>query len=73
MDRHRTRNCRPTSRLHFAVGGTCGLSRGLIVRSVGLTKGLTGTVRSLKAGEVKEFTEIILTGASVPSVESTRA
>ena len=32
---------------------------GLIVRSVGLTKGLTGTVRSLKAGEVKEFTEVV--------------
>jgi uncharacterized protein YbjQ (UPF0145 family) len=25
----------------------------------GLTKGLTGTVRSLKAGEVKEFTEVV--------------
>lgn len=29
------------------------------MRSVGLTKGLTGTVRSLKAGEVKEFTEVV--------------
>jgi uncharacterized protein YbjQ (UPF0145 family) len=45
------------ARLH---GGTpLGLSWGLIVRSVGLTKGLTGTVRSLKAGEVKEFTEVV--------------
>jgi uncharacterized protein YbjQ (UPF0145 family) len=32
---------------------------GLIVCSVGLTKGLTGTVRSLKAGEVKESTEVV--------------
>ena len=43
----------------YTVDRTLGLSWGLIVRSVGLTKGLTGTVRSLKAGEVKEFTEVV--------------
>jgi uncharacterized protein YbjQ (UPF0145 family) len=43
----------------YRVERTLGLSWGLIVRSVGLTKGLTGTVRSLKAGEVKEFTEVV--------------
>jgi uncharacterized protein YbjQ (UPF0145 family) len=43
----------------YTVEATLGLSWGLIVRSVGLTKGLTGTVRSLKAGEVKEFTEVV--------------
>ena len=55
----------------YTVERTLGLSWGLIVRSVGLTKGLTGTVRSrieatatrtdltLKAGEVKEFTEVV--------------
>jgi uncharacterized protein YbjQ (UPF0145 family) len=43
----------------YRVERTHGLSWGLIVRSVGLTKGLTGTVRSLKAGEVKEFTEVV--------------
>ena len=32
---------------------------GLIVRSVGLTKGLTGGLRALKAGEVSEFTEVV--------------
>ena len=37
----------------YAVERTLGLSWGLIVRSVGLTKGLTGGLRSLKAGEVR--------------------
>ena len=35
--------------LGYRVERTLGLSWGLIVRSIGLTKGLTGTVRSLKA------------------------
>ena len=42
-----------------AVERTLGLSWGLIVRSVGLTKGLTGTVRSLKAGEVTQYTNVV--------------
>lgn len=36
-----------------------GLSWGVIVRSVGLTKGLTGTLRGLKAGEVPQFTDVV--------------
>jgi uncharacterized protein YbjQ (UPF0145 family) len=43
----------------YTVEGTLGLCWGLIVRSVGLTKGLTGSLRSLRAGEVKEFTEVV--------------
>lgn len=41
------------------VERTLGLSWGLIVRSVGLTKSLTGGLRSLRAGEVREFTEVV--------------
>jgi uncharacterized protein YbjQ (UPF0145 family) len=41
------------------VERTLGLSWGLIVRSVGLTKGLTGGLRSLRAGEVREFTDVV--------------
>jgi uncharacterized protein YbjQ (UPF0145 family) len=43
----------------YTVERTHGLSWGLIVRSVGLTKGLTGSLRSLRAGEVKEFTNVV--------------
>jgi uncharacterized protein YbjQ (UPF0145 family) len=43
----------------YTVERTLGLSWGLIVRSVGLTKGLTGSLRSLKAGEVREFTDVV--------------
>ena len=43
----------------YTVERTLGLSWGLIVRSVGLTKGLTGGLRSLKAGEVREFTDVV--------------
>jgi uncharacterized protein YbjQ (UPF0145 family) len=43
----------------YTVERTLGLSWGLIVRSVGLTKGLTGSLRSLRAGEVREFTEVV--------------
>jgi uncharacterized protein YbjQ (UPF0145 family) len=43
----------------YTVDRTLGLSWGLIVRSVGLTKGLTGGLRALKAGEVSEFTEVV--------------
>jgi uncharacterized protein YbjQ (UPF0145 family) len=41
------------------VERTLGLSWGLIVRSVGFTRGLTGGVKSLRAGEVREFTEVV--------------
>lgn len=43
----------------YTVERTLGLSWGLIVRSVGLSKGLTGGLRSLKAGEVPQFTEVV--------------
>jgi uncharacterized protein YbjQ (UPF0145 family) len=36
-----------------------GLCFGLVVRSVGLTKGFTGGIRSLKAGEVPEYTQVV--------------
>ena len=43
----------------YTVERTLGLSRGLIVRSVGLTKGFTGAMRSLRAGEVQEFSSVV--------------
>ena len=43
----------------YTVERTLGISWGLLVRSVGLTKGLTGGLRALKAGEVSEFTEVM--------------
>jgi uncharacterized protein YbjQ (UPF0145 family) len=43
----------------YTVQRTYGLAWGLIVRSVGLSKGLTGGLRSLKAGEVPQFTEVV--------------
>jgi uncharacterized protein YbjQ (UPF0145 family) len=43
----------------YTVERTFGLAWGLIVRSVGLTKGFTGGLRSLKAGEVEQFTDVV--------------
>jgi uncharacterized protein YbjQ (UPF0145 family) len=43
----------------YTVERTLGMSWGLIVRSVGLTKGLTGGLRSLRAGEVSQFTDVV--------------
>ena len=43
----------------YTVEQTLGLAWGLIVRSVGLTKGLTGGLRALKAGEVPQFTDVV--------------
>jgi len=43
----------------FTVERTLGLCWGLIVRSVGFTKGFTGGLRSLKAGEVPQYTEMV--------------
>jgi uncharacterized protein YbjQ (UPF0145 family) len=43
----------------YTVEHTLGVCWGLIVRSVGLAKGLTGSLRSLRAGEVGEFTEVV--------------
>jgi uncharacterized protein YbjQ (UPF0145 family) len=36
-----------------------GLCFGLVVRSVGLAKGFTGGIRSMKAGEVPEYTAVV--------------
>ncbi len=41
------------------VQESVGLCFGLIVRSVGLAKGFTGGLRSLKAGEVPQYTEVV--------------
>ncbi|HEX8769373.1 MAG TPA: heavy metal-binding domain-containing protein [Acidimicrobiales bacterium] len=43
----------------FTIERTVGLCWGLIVRSVGAMKGVTGAFRSLKAGEVPEFTDVV--------------
>jgi uncharacterized protein YbjQ (UPF0145 family) len=43
----------------YTVERTYGLAWGLNVRSVVLSKGLTGGLRSLKAGEVPQFTEVV--------------
>jgi len=36
-----------------------GLVWGLVVRSIGFAKGLTGSIRSLRSGEVDEYTEVL--------------
>ncbi|HEV8571275.1 MAG TPA: YbjQ family protein [Actinoplanes sp.] len=43
----------------YTVEQTLGLSWGLIVRSVGVVRGLTGGLRSLRQGEVGEFTAVV--------------
>ena len=42
-----------------AIERYVGLCWGLTVRSVGLSKGITGAVRSLKAGEVEQYTNVV--------------
>jgi uncharacterized protein YbjQ (UPF0145 family) len=41
------------------VARNLGLCWGVIVRSVGITKSLTGGLRSIRQGEVPEFTEVV--------------
>jgi uncharacterized protein YbjQ (UPF0145 family) len=41
------------------VERTYGMAWGLIVRSVGIAKGIAGSVKSLRAGEVREFTQVV--------------
>ena len=36
-----------------------GLTWGVLVRSVGFTKGFTGGFRALKAGEVPQYTDVV--------------
>jgi uncharacterized protein YbjQ (UPF0145 family) len=43
----------------LTVQRNVGLCFGLIVRSVGFAKGFTGGIRSLKAGEVPEYTGVV--------------
>jgi uncharacterized protein YbjQ (UPF0145 family) len=43
----------------FTVERTLGMSWGLIVRSVGTVKGITGGLRSLRAGEVRQYTDVV--------------
>lgn len=43
----------------YVVERTLGVAFGLIVRSTGFARGLTGGLRSLRAGEVPEFTEVV--------------
>ena len=38
---------------------TLGLSWGLIVRSVGVVRGLTGGLKAIRQGEVAEFTAVV--------------
>ncbi len=36
-----------------------GLAWGLVVRSIGFTRGITGSIRALRSGEVDEYTEVL--------------
>jgi uncharacterized protein YbjQ (UPF0145 family) len=41
------------------IDQTLGLSWGLIVRSVGIVRGLTGGLKAIRQGEVAEFTAVV--------------
>lgn len=41
------------------VESTKGLCWGVIVRSVGTVKGISGSFRSMRAGEVPQYTEVV--------------
>jgi len=43
----------------YTVEQTLGLCWGLLVRSTGLAKGITGSLKSLRAGEVGQFTDVV--------------
>jgi uncharacterized protein YbjQ (UPF0145 family) len=43
----------------WRVTQTTGLAFGLVVRSIGLAKGITGSIRALRAGEVTEYTQTL--------------
>ncbi|MDQ6799128.1 MAG: heavy metal-binding domain-containing protein [Actinomycetota bacterium] len=43
----------------YTVEQTLGLCWGVIVRSVGTMKGISGSFRSLRAGEVPQYTEVV--------------
>ncbi len=48
-----------TSTPGYTVEKTLGISWGLVVRSTGLAQGISGGLRSLKAGEVPQFTDVV--------------
>jgi uncharacterized protein YbjQ (UPF0145 family) len=52
----------------YTVDRTLGLCWGVIVRSVGTVKGISGSFRSLRAGEVPQYTEVV-TQARHPAME----
>jgi uncharacterized protein YbjQ (UPF0145 family) len=43
----------------FTISETKGMCWGVLVRSVGFAKGFTGGIRSLAAGEVPQFTDVV--------------
>jgi uncharacterized protein YbjQ (UPF0145 family) len=43
----------------YVVDRTFGMAWGLIVRSVGITKGLMGGLRAIRSGEVDEYTALV--------------
>ena len=43
----------------FRIERNIGLCWGLVVRSVGFAKGFTGAIKSLKAGEVSQYTAVV--------------
>jgi len=43
----------------FVVDRTLGLCWGVVVRSVGTVKGFTGGFRSMRRGEVPQYTELV--------------
>ena len=43
----------------YAVQRQVGLCWGVLVRSIGFTKGFTGGFKALKAGEVPQYTDVV--------------
>ena len=43
----------------YRIERQIGLCWGVVVRSVGFAKGLTGSLRALKAGEVSQYTAVL--------------
>ncbi|HRY10093.1 MAG: heavy metal-binding domain-containing protein [Actinobacteria bacterium] len=43
----------------YTITKHLGLTWGVLVRSVGFAKGFTGSFRSLKAGEVPQYTDVV--------------
>ena len=43
----------------YTITQHLGLTWGVLVRSVGFAKGFTGSFRSLKAGEVPQYTDVV--------------